>query len=73
MDEFMNPFSDVFAFTSGSRDGTSSNTNETTPTPSAKKILKDVMSVDSAYGTYNKPPKLMAIEDYNRWATRFEE
>ncbi|KAJ0453377.1 putative transcription factor interactor and regulator CCHC(Zn) family [Helianthus annuus] len=67
MDDFMNPFSDVFAFTGGSGDGTSDNTNETTPTPSAKKILSDAMSVDSAYGTYNKPSKLMAIEDYNSW------
>ncbi|KAJ0851919.1 hypothetical protein HanRHA438_Chr14g0632321 [Helianthus annuus] len=73
MDDFMNPFCDVFAFTSGSGDDTSNNTNETTPTPSAKKIFSDAMSVDSAYGTYNKPPKLMAIEDYIRWATRFEE
>ncbi|MFS7917408.1 hypothetical protein Hanom_Chr03g00188701 [Helianthus anomalus] len=69
MDDFMNPFSDVFAFTGGLGDGTSNNTSETTPTPSAKKILSDAMSVDSAYGTYNKPPKLMAIEDYNNWAT----
>ncbi|KAJ0764895.1 hypothetical protein HanPI659440_Chr08g0297331 [Helianthus annuus] len=73
MDDFMNPFSDVFAFTGSLGDGTSDNTNETTPTPSAKKILSDAMSVDSAYGTYNKWPKLMAIKDYNRWATRFEE
>ncbi|KAJ0521583.1 hypothetical protein HanIR_Chr10g0472621 [Helianthus annuus] len=72
-DLFMNPFGDGFAFTGGSGDGTSDNTNETTPTPSVKKILSDAMSVDSAYGTYNKLPKLMAIADYNRWATRFEE
>uniref|UniRef100_A0A251SCY7 Uncharacterized protein n=1 Tax=Helianthus annuus TaxID=4232 RepID=A0A251SCY7_HELAN len=72
-DLFMNPFCDVFAYTSCSGDGTTNNTNETTPTPNTKKILSDAMSVESAYGTYNKPPKLMAIEDYNRWATRFEE
>ncbi|KAJ0833654.1 hypothetical protein HanRHA438_Chr15g0734871 [Helianthus annuus] len=72
-DLFMNPFCDVFAYTSGSGDGTTNNTNETTPTPNTKKIMSDAMCVESAYGTYNKPPKLMAIEDYNRWATRFEE
>ncbi|MFS7946380.1 hypothetical protein Hanom_Chr06g00535641 [Helianthus anomalus] len=49
MDEFMNPFSDVFAFTGGLGNGTSDNTDETTPTPSAKKILKDAMSIESSY------------------------
>ncbi|KAJ0505420.1 hypothetical protein HanRHA438_Chr12g0554391 [Helianthus annuus] len=71
MDEFMNPFSDMYAFAGNSGDGTSSNTNENTP--NAKKTLSDALSVESAYGTYNKPPKLMAIEEYSRWAKKFEE
>ncbi|MFS7921696.1 hypothetical protein Hanom_Chr03g00239961 [Helianthus anomalus] len=65
-DDFLNPFSDVFAYTSSSGDGTSSNTNENAPNPSAKKTIADSLSVDNAYGTYNKPPKLMAIKEYNR-------
>ncbi|KAJ0887433.1 putative transcription factor interactor and regulator CCHC(Zn) family [Helianthus annuus] len=73
MDEFMNPFSDMFAFTGNTGDDTSNNTNENVSNSSTKKTLSDALSVESAYGTYNKPPKLMAIEEYNRWATRFEE
>ncbi|XP_035838308.1 uncharacterized protein LOC118485900 [Helianthus annuus] len=73
MDEFMNPFSDMFAFTGNTGDDTSNNTNENVSNPSAKKTLSDALSVESAYGTYNKPPKLMVIEEYNRWAKRFEE
>ncbi|KAJ0531878.1 hypothetical protein HanIR_Chr09g0390461 [Helianthus annuus] len=73
MEDFLNPFSDAFAYTSSIGDDTSSNTNENTANPSAKKTIADSLSVDSAYGTYNKPPKLMAIEEYNRWASRFEE
>ncbi|KAL9993927.1 hypothetical protein Hdeb2414_s0965g00969201 [Helianthus debilis subsp. tardiflorus] len=71
MDEFMNPFSDMLAFAGNTGDDTSNNTNENTP--SAKKTLSDALSVESAHGTYNKPPKLMAIEEYNRWAKIFEE
>ncbi|KAF5795707.1 hypothetical protein HanXRQr2_Chr08g0342931 [Helianthus annuus] len=71
MDEFMNPFSDMYAFAGNTGDDTSSNTNENTP--STKKTLSDALSVESAYGTYYKPPKLMAIEDYSRWAKKFEE
>ncbi|KAJ0614597.1 hypothetical protein HanIR_Chr02g0064211 [Helianthus annuus] len=73
MDDFLNPFSDVFAYTGSTGDDTTNNTNENTPKPSAKKTIADSLSVDSAYGTYNKPPKLIAIEEYNRWASKFEE
>ncbi|KAM0008023.1 putative transcription factor interactor and regulator CCHC(Zn) family [Helianthus debilis subsp. tardiflorus] len=71
-DIFMNPFSDLFAFAGNSGDDTSSsNTNENTQ--SAKKKLSDALEVESAFGTYNKPPKLMAIEEYSRWANKFED
>ncbi|KAM0041267.1 hypothetical protein Hdeb2414_s0011g00364351 [Helianthus debilis subsp. tardiflorus] len=72
-DDFLNPFSDMFAYTGSSGDTTSINTNENAPNPRAKKTLFDALSVDSASGTYNKPPKLMAIEEYNIWASQFEE
>ncbi|MFS7942542.1 hypothetical protein Hanom_Chr06g00489581 [Helianthus anomalus] len=68
MDEFVNPFSDMFSFTRNTGDDTSNNTNENVSNPSTKKTLSDALSVESAYGMYNKPPKLMAIEVYNRWA-----
>ncbi|KAM0036527.1 hypothetical protein Hdeb2414_s0014g00427471 [Helianthus debilis subsp. tardiflorus] len=71
-DIFMNSFSDMYAFVGNSGDDTSSsNTNENTL--STKKSLSDALGVESAYGTYNKPPKLMAIEEYSRWAKKFEE
>ncbi|KAF5765865.1 hypothetical protein HanXRQr2_Chr15g0708651 [Helianthus annuus] len=73
MDDFLNPFSDAFAFIGSTGDDTKNNTNENAPKSSAKKTIADSLNVDSAYGTYNKPPKLMAIEEYNRWAKRFEE
>ncbi|MFS7996949.1 hypothetical protein Hanom_Chr12g01135971 [Helianthus anomalus] len=64
-DDFLNPFSDVFAY--NVTDGTStSNTTNTALNPNPKKAIADSLSVDNAYDTYNKPPKLMAIEDYNR-------
>ena len=72
MDDFLNPFSDGFAYTGSTGDDTS-HINENGPNSSTKKTLSDALSVDSAYGTYNKPPKLMAIEEYNRWAKKFEE
>ncbi|KAJ0618429.1 putative transcription factor interactor and regulator CCHC(Zn) family [Helianthus annuus] len=70
-DIFMNPFSDMYAFTggSGNNDTSSSNTNEDTP----KDKKKEAWESESAFGTFNKPPKLMAIEDYSRWATKFED
>ncbi|XP_035830760.1 uncharacterized protein LOC118480158 [Helianthus annuus] len=67
-DGFLNPFSDVFAYNTG--DASTNTTTNTNPNP--KKVIADSLSVDNAYGTYNKPPKLMAIEDYNRWADRFD-
>ncbi|KAM0046252.1 hypothetical protein Hdeb2414_s0009g00313961 [Helianthus debilis subsp. tardiflorus] len=71
-DLFMNPFSDMYAFARNSGDDTSSsNTNENPP--NAKKKLSDALEVESAFGTYNKPPKLMAIEEYSRWAKKFED
>ena len=71
MEEFMNPFSEMYVFAGNSGDDSTNRTNENTP--STRKTLSDALSVESAYGTYNKPPKLLAIEDYNRWAKRFEE
>ncbi|MFS7921412.1 hypothetical protein Hanom_Chr03g00236481 [Helianthus anomalus] len=53
MDEFMNPFSDMDAFTGNTGDDTSNRTNENSP--SAKKTLTDALSGESAYGTYNNP------------------
>ncbi|XP_035843327.1 uncharacterized protein LOC118490144 [Helianthus annuus] len=70
MEEFMNPFSEMYAFAGNSGDDTSNRSNDS---PNPKKTLSDALSVESAYGTYNKPPKLMAIEEYNRWAKTFEE
>ncbi|MFS8021473.1 hypothetical protein Hanom_Chr16g01427771 [Helianthus anomalus] len=52
----------------GGYEATSSDTNPKTAT----KAISDSLSVDNAYGTYNKPPKLLVIEDYNRWAKRFD-
>ncbi|KAJ0851761.1 putative transcription factor interactor and regulator CCHC(Zn) family [Helianthus annuus] len=70
-DIFMNPFSDIYAFTgsSGNNDMSSDNTNEDLP----KGRKKEAWESESAFGTFNKPPKLMAIEDYSRWATKFED
>ncbi|KAL9996280.1 putative RNA-directed DNA polymerase [Helianthus debilis subsp. tardiflorus] len=64
-DMFLNPFSDMYAFTgsSGNNDTSSSNTNENQP----KEKKKEAWESESAFGTFNKPPKLMAIEDYSRW------
>ncbi|KAM0035748.1 hypothetical protein Hdeb2414_s0015g00450161 [Helianthus debilis subsp. tardiflorus] len=72
-DDFLNPFSDVFAYTSSTGENTTDNTNTSAPNPNHRKTIADSLSVDNAYGTYNKPPKLMSIEEYNRWASRFEE
>ncbi|KAF5804169.1 hypothetical protein HanXRQr2_Chr05g0194041 [Helianthus annuus] len=71
MEEFMNPFSEMYAFASNGGDDSTNRTNENTP--NTRKTLTEALSVESAYGTYNKPPKLLAIEDYNRWVKRFEE
>ena len=70
-DMFLNPFSDMYAFTgsSGNNDSTSNNTNENQP----KEKKKEAWESESAFGTFNKPPKLMAIEDYSRWSTKFED
>ncbi|MFS8002903.1 hypothetical protein Hanom_Chr13g01207541 [Helianthus anomalus] len=69
-DEFMNPFSDVFAYnTTGETSmNTTTSTNQT-----PKKAIADSLSIDNAYGTYNMLPRLLAIKDYNRWAGRFED
>ena len=71
-DIFLNPFSDMYAFSGNSGDDTSSSNNNENP-PNAKKKLSDALEVESAFGTYNKPPKLMAIEEYSRWAKKFED
>ena len=71
-DIFLNPFSDMYAFAGNSGDDTSTSNNNENP-PNAKKKLSDALEVESAFGTYNKPPKLMAIEEYSRWAKKFED
>ncbi|KAM0046741.1 putative transcription factor interactor and regulator CCHC(Zn) family [Helianthus debilis subsp. tardiflorus] len=71
-DIFLNPFSFMYAFAGNSRDDTSTSNNNDNP-PNAKKKLSDALEVESAFGTYNKPSKLMAIEDYSRWAKKFED
>ncbi|KAJ0526102.1 putative transcription factor interactor and regulator CCHC(Zn) family [Helianthus annuus] len=71
-DIFLNPFSDMYAFSGNSGDDvTSRNNNENSS--NAKKRFSDALEIESAFGTYNKPPKLMAIEDYSRWARKFED
>ncbi|KAM0055431.1 hypothetical protein Hdeb2414_s0006g00206021 [Helianthus debilis subsp. tardiflorus] len=71
-DIFMNPFSDMYAFAGNSGDdNSSSNINENTP--NTKKKLSDALEVESAFGTYNKPPKLMAIEEYSWWTKKFDD
>ncbi|KAF5790823.1 hypothetical protein HanXRQr2_Chr09g0387641 [Helianthus annuus] len=70
-DIFMNPFSDMYALTgsSGNNDTSSSNVDKSPP----KERKKETWESESAFGTFKKPPKLMAIEDYSRWATKFED
>ncbi|XP_035834014.1 putative leucine-rich repeat-containing protein DDB_G0290503 [Helianthus annuus] len=76
-DIFTNPFSDMYGFTVSSGgsgnpendDSTSNNTN----TNQIKEKRKEAWESESAFGTFNRPPKLMAIEDYTRWAIKFEE
>ncbi|XP_022004866.1 uncharacterized protein LOC110902746 [Helianthus annuus] len=71
-DIFVNPFSDMYVFAGNSGDDTSTSNNNENP-PNAKKKLSDALEVESAFRTYNKPPKLMAIEEYSRWAKKFED
>ncbi|KAF5758670.1 hypothetical protein HanXRQr2_Chr16g0731911 [Helianthus annuus] len=70
-DLFLNPISDMYAFAgnSGNDDTSSSNVNEN-PTVVKK---KEAWESESAFGTFNKPPKLMAIEEYSRWSRKFED
>ncbi|KAJ0556046.1 hypothetical protein HanIR_Chr07g0309181 [Helianthus annuus] len=70
-DIFLNPFSDMYAFAgnSGNDDTSSSNANENPP----KEKKKEAWESESAFGTFNKPPKLMAIEEYSRWSRKFED
>ncbi|MFS7939265.1 hypothetical protein Hanom_Chr05g00449661 [Helianthus anomalus] len=70
-DIFLNLFSDMYAFAgnSGNDDTSSSNANDNPP--NTKK--KEAWESESAFGTFNKPPKLMAIEDYSRWSRKFED
>ncbi|KAJ0916728.1 hypothetical protein HanPSC8_Chr06g0265171 [Helianthus annuus] len=70
-DIFLNPFSDMYAFAgnTGNDDTSSSNTNDNSMV--VKK--KEAWESESAFGTFNKPPKLMAIEDYSRWSRKFED
>ncbi|KAJ0813516.1 hypothetical protein HanPSC8_Chr17g0774291 [Helianthus annuus] len=70
-DIFMNPFSDMYAFTgsSGNNDTSSNNTNEY----QSKEKKKEAWESESAFGTFNKPPKLIAIEEYSRWSRKFED
>ncbi|KAM0067034.1 hypothetical protein Hdeb2414_s0002g00056161 [Helianthus debilis subsp. tardiflorus] len=73
-DIFLNPFSDmyVFAGNSGNDDTSSSNVNENPQNTNTKKKL-EAWESESAFGTFNKPPKLTAIEEYNRWSKKFED
>ncbi|KAF5786583.1 putative transcription factor interactor and regulator CCHC(Zn) family [Helianthus annuus] len=68
---FMNPFSDMYTFTGslGNNDTSSNNTNEN----QSKEKKKEAWESESAFGTFNKPPKLMAIEEYSRWSRKFED
>ncbi|KAM0070601.1 hypothetical protein Hdeb2414_s0001g00015031 [Helianthus debilis subsp. tardiflorus] len=68
----LNPFSDMYAFAgnSGNDDTSSSNANEN-PQNTKKKL--EAWESESAFGTFNKPPKLTAIEEYNRWSKKFED
>ncbi|KAM0070675.1 hypothetical protein Hdeb2414_s0001g00015891 [Helianthus debilis subsp. tardiflorus] len=70
-DIFLNPFSDMYAFTgnSGNDDTSSSKENENP----LKEKKKEAWESESAFGTFNKPPKLMAIEEYSRWSRKFED
>ncbi|KAJ0940201.1 hypothetical protein HanRHA438_Chr02g0080751 [Helianthus annuus] len=70
-DIFLNPFSDMYAFTgnSGNDDTSSSKENENPP----KEKKKEAWESESAFGKFNKPPKLMAIEEYSRWSRKFED
>ncbi|KAF5803620.1 putative transcription factor interactor and regulator CCHC(Zn) family [Helianthus annuus] len=70
-DIFLNPFSDMYTFAgnSGNDDTSSSNVNENPP----KEKKKEAWESESAFGTFNKPPKLMAIEEYSRWSRKFED
>ncbi|KAJ0480543.1 hypothetical protein HanIR_Chr13g0632871 [Helianthus annuus] len=70
-DIFLNPFRDMYAFAgnSGNDDTSSSNVNENPP----KEKKKEAWESESAFGTFNKPPKLMAIEEYSRWSRKFED
>ncbi|KAJ0493117.1 putative transcription factor interactor and regulator CCHC(Zn) family [Helianthus annuus] len=54
---------------SGNNDTSLSNANKSPP----KERKKEAWESESAFGTFNKPPKLMTIEDYSRWATKFED
>ncbi|MFS7948446.1 putative transcription factor interactor and regulator CCHC(Zn) family [Helianthus anomalus] len=70
-DIFLNPFSDMYAFTRNSRNDDTSSSNANENPPNAKK--KEAWESESAFGTFNKPPKLMAIEEYSRWSKNFED
>ena len=70
-DIFLNPFSDMYAFSGNSGNDDTSSSKENENPPNAKK--KEAWESESAFGTFNKPPKLMAIEEYSRWSRKFED
>ncbi|KAJ0857325.1 putative transcription factor interactor and regulator CCHC(Zn) family [Helianthus annuus] len=70
-DIFLNPFSDMYAFSGSTDNNDTSSSNKDKSPPKERK--KEAWESESAFGTFNKPPKLMAIEDYSRWATKFED
>ncbi|KAJ0567122.1 hypothetical protein HanIR_Chr06g0281191 [Helianthus annuus] len=70
-DIFLNPFSDMYAFSGNSGNDDTSSSKENESPSNVKK--KEVWESESAFGTFNKPPKLMAIEEYSRWSRKFED
>ncbi|KAJ0911219.1 hypothetical protein HanRHA438_Chr06g0260851 [Helianthus annuus] len=69
-DIFLNPFSDLYAFSGNSGDDSSTSKNNENSSNVKK---KEAWESESAFGTFNKPPKLMAIEEYSRWSRKFED
>ncbi|KAJ0556016.1 putative transcription factor interactor and regulator CCHC(Zn) family [Helianthus annuus] len=51
---------------------TSESSDRRSETRNYSKEISDHLKFDSLYGSQQKPPKLMKIEDYNWWKNRFE-
>ncbi|KAJ0549348.1 hypothetical protein HanHA300_Chr07g0232561 [Helianthus annuus] len=72
-DIFLNPFSDMYAFAGNSENDDTSSSNANENPSNTKKKLTEAWESESAFGTFNKPPKLMAIEEYSWWSRKFED